>query len=464
MDNVTRLWKRARMTVTRFAPSPTGHLHIGNLRAALFNWAIARQAGGTFILRLDDTDPDRSTEAFADAIREDLSWLGLNWDRSERQSARLDRYAAAADSMRGAGRLYEAFETPGELDLKRKKQLNMGRPPVYDRAALDLGDDERARLRADRAPHWRFLLDRQRIDWTDGILGPISIDAGSVSDPVLIRGDGQVLYTLASVVDDVEMGVTDVVRGSDHVTNTATQIQIIAALGGTAPRFAHHSLLTGPGGEALSKRLGTLSLRDLRARGVEPMAVLSLMARLGSSRPVELFADHDALLAGFDIASFGSAPTKFDPADLMPLTAHVLAARPFVDVAERIVALGVPEALAPRFWDVVRDNIATLDDLAGWWDVCAGRAVATVGPADSEFATQALGMLGDPPYDTDTWARWTGAVGRATGRKGRALFMPLRQAVTGRSRGPEMADVMPLLQARPRVVAAAGAEDGHADG
>jgi glutamyl-tRNA synthetase len=277
------------MTTTRFAPSPTGYIHVGNLRTALMNYLIAARAGGTFILRIDDTDPERSKEEYVDAIKQDLEWLGLHWDRVERQSQRLDRYAGAADRLRGMGRLYEAFETPVELDLKRKKQLNMGRPPVYDRAALALTPEERARLRSERgAGVWRFLLDQQRIVWQDGILGEISIDAASVSDPVLIRADGQVLYTFASVVDDIEMGVTDIVRGADHVTNTATQIQIIEALGGTVPRFAHHSLLTGPQGEALSKRLGTLSLRDLRARGVEPMALLSLMARLGSADPVEL--------------------------------------------------------------------------------------------------------------------------------------------------------------------------------
>ncbi|HSG33650.1 MAG TPA: glutamate--tRNA ligase, partial [Sphingomonadaceae bacterium] len=277
------------MTVTRFAPSPTGFLHIGNLRAALFNWLIARKAGGTFILRLDDTDPERSKEEYADAIKEDLEWLGLTWDRTERQSDRLDRYAEASDRLRGMGRFYEAWETPTELDLKRKKLLNMGRPPVYDRAALALSEDERAALRAERGEGvWRFKLDHERIEWDDGILGPVSIDAASVSDPVLIRQDGQVLYTLASVVDDIDMGVTDVVRGSDHVTNTATQIQIIGALGGSVPEFAHHSLLTGPQGEALSKRLKVLSLRQLRERGVEPMALLSLLARIGSADPVEL--------------------------------------------------------------------------------------------------------------------------------------------------------------------------------
>jgi len=337
------------MTTTRFAPSPTGHIHVGNLRTALMNYMIAAKAGGTFILRIDDTDPERSREDYVDAIKQDLEWLGLHWDRVERQSERLDRYAAAADRLREMGRFYEAFETPTELDLKRKKQLNMGRPPVYDRAALKLSDAEKAALRAERGPGvWRFRLDHQRIEWRDGIQGEVSIDAASVSDPVLIRGDGQVLYTLASVVDDVEMGVTHVVRGSDHVTNTATQIQIIEALGGTPPEFAHHSLLTGPQGEALSKRLGTLSLRDLRARGVEPMALLSLMARLGSADPVELRSDMAELIDGFDIERFGSAPTKFDERDLFPLSARINAARPYQAVADTIAEIGVPRRPCPR--------------------------------------------------------------------------------------------------------------------
>jgi len=432
--------------VTRFAPSPTGYLHIGNLRAALFNYLIARKAGGRFILRLDDTDPERSTQAYADAIKQDLDWLGLHWDRVERQSDRLDRYRAAADTLRDMGRFYECFETPVELDLKRKKQLNMGRPPVYDRAALALSDEDRDRLRADRGGYWRFLLDQSRIEWTDAILGELSIDAASLSDPVLIRADGQVLYTLASVVDDMEMGISHVVRGSDHVTNTATQIQIIAALGGTPPVFGHHSLLTGPQGEALSKRLGTLSLRDLRAKGIAPEALLSLMARLGSSQPVELRLSLDEIAEGFDMSQFGAAPTKFDPEDLVPLTRARNQALPFAAVADRIAALGVPPGLAERFWAVASQNITTLDDLDGWWHLCRDGAEPAVDEDDREFVAQAMALLPDPPFTEATWADWTGAVKQATGRKGKALFMPLRKALTGQERGPEMADLMPLLQ------------------
>ncbi|WGH78157.1 glutamate--tRNA ligase [Jannaschia ovalis] len=438
-------------TVTRFAPSPTGHIHVGNLRTALMNWLIARKAGGTFILRLDDTDPERSREEYVDAIREDLEWLGLDWDREERQSARLDRYAAAADAMRAAGRLYEAFETPTELDLKRKKQLNMGRPPVYDRAALDLSEAERDRLRAERGGHWRFKLDHERIEWSDGILGDLSIDAASVSDPVLIRGDGQVLYTLASVVDDTEMGVTHVVRGSDHVTNTATQIQIMAALGHGHPAFAHHSLLTGPQGEALSKRLGTLSLRDLRAQGIEPMALLSLMARIGSSQPVELRATPQELIESFDLAHFSSAPTKFDLRDLRPLTAHHLQTLPLAAVRDEVAAAGVPADLAERFWNVVRDNIDTRAEIAAWWALLRDGAQPDLPEEDREFVGEALALLPDPPFTDATWGEWTGAVKAKTGRKGKALFKPLRLAVTGRDTGPDMGDLMPLMQTRPRL-------------
>ncbi|MEX0365443.1 MAG: glutamate--tRNA ligase [Ruegeria sp.] len=436
------------MTTTRFAPSPTGYLHVGNLRTALMNYLISRKAGGTFILRIDDTDPERSKEEYVDAIKQDLEWLGLQWDRVERQSERLDRYAAAADKLREIGRFYEAFETPTELDLKRKKQLNMGKPPVYDRAALSLSEDERAAVRAERGQGvWRFKLDHARIEWADGIIGDVSIDAASVSDPVLIRGDGQVLYTLASVVDDTEMGVTDVVRGSDHVTNTATQIQIIEALGGTAPRFAHHSLLTGPQGEALSKRLGTLALRDLRENRVEPMAVLSLLARLGSSDPVELQMEMGALVDGFDIGRFGTAPTKFDVADIDPLTARYLQSLSPEAVRENLDAAGVPDDIQGAFWSVIRENINTRADIAKWWALCRDGAEPVIEDEDKAFVAEAMTLLPDAPFDAETWSAWTGAVKEATGRKGRGLFMPLRLALTGQRHGPDMASLMPLLQA-----------------
>lgn len=435
------------MTTTRFAPSPTGHIHVGNLRTALMNWLIARKAGGTFILRLDDTDRERSKQEYADGIQRDLEWLGLTWDRIERQSDRLDRYAEAAEGLRAAGRLYEVFETPTELDLKRKKLLNMGRPPVYDRAGLALTEAQKEALRAEgREGYWRFRLDQQRIEWADGIIGDVSIDAASVSDPVLIRADGQVLYTFASSVDDVDMGVTDIVRGADHVTNTATQIQIIEALGGTPPRFAHHSLLTGPQGEELSKRLGTLSLRDLRERGVAPEALLSLMARLGSNQPVELRLSLDELAEGFDLGQFGASPTKFDAEDLWPLTRERNQKLPLSAVADRLAALGVPDDLAPAVWEVARHNITRLDEVEGWWTLMRDGAEPVIDPEDTEFVAQALDLLPPRPWTAATWGEWTGAVKAATGRKGKGLFMPLRKALTGMDHGPEMAALMPLLQ------------------
>ncbi|HBU15909.1 MAG TPA: glutamate--tRNA ligase [Gemmobacter sp.] len=434
-------------TVTRFAPSPTGYIHVGNLRTALMNYLIARKSGGQFILRLDDTDQERSKQEYADGIMRDLEWLGLHWDRVEKQSLRMDRYRAEAENLKAAGRFYECFESPVELDLKRKKQLNMGKPPVYDRASLHLTEEDRAKARAEgREGYWRFLLNQTRIEWADGIIGPVSIDAASVSDPVLIRADGQVLYTFASSVDDVDMGVTHIVRGADHVTNTATQIQIMEAMGGTPPAFAHHSLLTGAKGEELSKRLGTLSLRDLRARGVAPAALLSLMARLGSSKPVALMTDLDELAEGFDVESSGAAPTKFDAEDLFPLTRAYVQSLPFDAVAARIAELGVPADKAEAFWRVAKDNITVLDDLAGWWDLFVNGAEPMVEDEDRDFIAQALALLPPQPWTQATWGEWTAVVKEATGRKGKGLFMPLRKALTGQAHGPEMADVMPLLQ------------------
>lgn len=433
-------------TVTRFAPSPTGYIHVGNLRTALMNHLIARKTGGQFILRLDDTDQERSKQEYIDALKQDLEWLGIAWDREERQSLRLGRYAEVAEDLKARGKLYECFESPTELDLKRKKQLNMGKPPVYDRAALEMSDEDKDRARAEgKEGYWRFLLERARIEWTDGILGDLSIDAASVSDPVLIKASGQVLYTFASSVDDTDMGVTDIVRGADHVTNTATQVQIIQAIGGTVPNFAHHSLLTGPQGEELSKRLGALSIRDLRAQGIAPEALLSMMARLGSSQPIELKMSIDELADGFELSQFGSAPTKFDANDLIPLTRARNQHLPYAAVKDRIAALGIPAEQGERFWAVASQNIDKLEDLKGWADLCLEGAEPAIAEEDREFIAQAMTLLPAPPYGETAWKDWTAAVKDATGRKGKGLFMPLRKAVTGMDHGPDMGELMPLL-------------------
>ena len=440
--------------VTRFAPSPTGLLHLGNLRAALLNWLLARKAGGVFILRIDDTDRSRARDEHVEAIREDLRWLGLFWDREERQSARRDLHRAAADRLREAGRLYPAWESAGELARKRAAQRAAGRPPVYDRAALALSDEERAALAAARPPHWRFLLERRRVEWTDGVLGPQTIDAASLSDPVLVREDGRVLYALASVADDIEMGVTDIVRGADHVANTAVQIQLFAALGAPAPRFAHHALLVGPGGEPLSKRADALSVRALREAGVEPTALLSLLARSGTSAPAERRLGLDDLIAEFDLSRLGAASARLDPAEIAPFSARVLRALPFVAVAERLAALGISGEEARRLWRAARGNLDRFEDIAHWAAVVRGEAKPAIAPEDADFVAQAFSMLPPPPWTERTWSEWTAAVREKTGRRGRALFLPLRRALTGRDSGPDMAALMPLMRGPPALAGA----------
>ncbi|MEM1314872.1 MAG: glutamate--tRNA ligase [Pseudomonadota bacterium] len=437
-------------TVTRFAPSPTGFLHLGNLRAALFNWALARQAPqGRFLLRLDDTDAARSTPEFAAAIVEDLAWLGLTADETLRQSDRLARYAAAADALRAAGRLYPCWETPQELDFRRKAQRLQGKPPVYDRAAQRLTEAEKTALAAERPPHWRFRLAPEPIDWTDAIEGPKRIDPSAVSDPVLIREDGQVLYTLASAVDDGELGITDVVRGADHVTNTAAQIQIMQALGHVPPRFAHHSLVTGPDGAPFSKRDAAVSLRGLREEGLEPMALLSLVSRLGSSDPVEPRATPQEIAEAFDISRFGAAPIKLDPADLAPLSARILRARPYGEVAAALAALGAHPATAEALWAAVSPNLDRLADAAEWIALARDGAAPKAAPEDAAFVREALALLPPRPWDETSWGAWTAAAKAASGRKGRGLFLPLRRALTGRDAGPDMAALMPLLSKVP---------------
>lgn len=431
--------------VTRFAPSPTGYLHVGNLRTAVLNWLVARKAHGVFILRIDDTDEERSRTEFTDQIKRDLEWLGLGWDREENQSSRLARYDAAADALREAKRLYECFETPLELDLRRKAQLAGGRPPVYDRGALLLTDAERDEMRTTRNPHWRFLLDRHDIRFEDLIRGPQRVDAASLSDPVLFRADGQLLYTLASVVDDAEMGVTHVVRGADHVTNTGAQIQIFEALQKEPPAFAHHSLLTGADGSALSKRLGTLALKDLRDAGVEPVALVGFMARLGASLPVEVVSDLNGITAAFDLGQFGMTPTKFSPDELELHSAKTLRALPFDAVADRLLAAGLDENSAREFWDVVGPNLDRMDDARGWLDLLQNGTEPLVDADDLTFASQALRLLPPRPWTRETWSSWTGAVKAASGRKGRKLFQPLRMLLTGRRNGPDMAQLLPLM-------------------
>ena len=430
--------------IVRFAPSPTGHIHIGNARTALLNALFARKQGGRFILRFDDTDLERSRVEYADAIEVDLAWLGVTPDLVIRQSDRGPLYDAAAEKLRQKGRLYPCFETADELERRRKRQQARGLPPVYDRAALDLTDADRQRLASEgRRPHWRFLLDRVDVAWTDGVRGSSHIDCGSLSDPVLIREDGSYLYTLPSVVDDLDLGITDVIRGEDHVTNTAVQIQLAAALGGAIPAFAHHNLLTTASGEGLSKRSGALSVGGLRDDGVESLAVAALAVLTGSSNAVQPVTSLDALTDLFDLSHISRNPARFDPAELVHLSARTLHALPYAMVADRLAAMGVSGANAEQVWLAVRGNLERFADVGLWWSIIGGLIVPTL--EDPAFLAAAAALLPPEPWTAKTWGTWTGLVREQSGRKGRTLFHPLRLALTGRETGPELAELLPLI-------------------
>ncbi|MBO9519833.1 MAG: glutamate--tRNA ligase [Porphyrobacter sp.] len=424
---------------TRFAPSPTGRLHVGNLRTALHNWMLARKAGGTFLLRIDDTDAARSEERFVDAIRADLAWLGLEPDGEERQSARLAHYEAAFERLKASGRVYPAYETAQELDLKRKVALGRGLPPIYDRAALSMSEAERAAKEAEGvAPHWRFKLDHDTpIEWLDGIRGPQHFDPAQLSDPVVRRADGSWLYMMPSAVDDIEMGVTDVLRGEDHVSNTAVQIQMFTALDAQPPRFAHEALLVGSEGK-LSKRLGSLGCDAFRETGIEPEAIVALLARIGTSQPVEPIADRAALVESFDLGHFGRAPARFDETELARINTAIVHQLPFDHVARRL-----PEGMGAAAWESIRPNLERVGDAADWWNVVTGPIVTP------EFDAETLAFLAEAArvltWSDDPWGGLTGALKESTGRKGKALFLPLRQALTGRDHGPDMHTLLPLI-------------------
>lgn len=442
--------------VVRFAPSPTGRLHIGNIRTAVLNALFALKSGGRFLLRLDDTDRERSTEEFAEGIRRDLRWLGFDISWQVRQSDRIARYEHAAERLKRAGLLYPCYESEDELARRRKRQMARGLPPLYDRAALSLTADERARLEADgRRPHWRFRLPNTEpggaadeltplptlVSWNDLIRGDQTVDLGSLSDPVLQRADGSFLYTFTSVVDDIELAITHVVRGGDHLTNTGVQIALFEALGALPPAFAHHSLLVDAEGQALSKRLGALSIEGLREAGFEPMAVLSHAALVGTSDAIEPHASLASLAASFDFAKISLAPGRFDIAELENLNARLLHGLDYGDVRDRLAVLGVGGGEA--FWLAVRGNLTRLADARTWWDIATGAITRQV--EDAAVVAAAARLLPPEPWDETTWGAWTGAVRQATGAKGRALFHPLRLALTGRESGPELKALLPFI-------------------
>lgn len=431
------------MTIVRYAPSPTGRLHLGNARPALINWLFAKANGGQYILRLDDTDTARSTEEFARGIDADLAWLGITPDLRVRQSDRTALYDAARDKLIAAGRLYPAYETEEELDSKRARARLLGRPPIYDRAALNLTPEQKAKYEAGgKKPHWRFKLDGRPVEFTDLIKGPQTVNTASMSDPVLIRADGSYLYTLPSVVDDIDLAITHVIRGEDHVSNTGTQIEIIEALGGKVPAFAHHNLLTGAEGEGLSKRLGSLSLAELREAGFEPMAVAMAAVLTGTSLPLEPYADLAALGQVFTLDAVSHGSARFDPAELASLNARILHQMPYEAARPRLE----PLALASEpLWLALRGNLSVFGDIADLGTLVSGPVTPVIADEDREFISQARDLLPPEPWDETTWSKWTESLKAATGRRGRALFHPLRLALTGREQGPELKSLLPLV-------------------
>jgi glutamyl-tRNA synthetase len=427
--------------ITRFAPSPTGRLHVGNIRTALHNWLWARKHGGTFILRLDDTDLERSSEAFVEAIREDLGWLGLTPDEEHRQSARFARYEEALQRLAAAGRAYPAYETAQELDLKRKVLLGRGMPPVYDRAALALSDGERAQLEAEgRRPHWRFKLDHaQPIEWNDLIRGAQHFDPALLSDPVIRREDESWLYMLPSVVDDIDMSITHIIRGEDHVTNTALQIQMFEALGVAPPAFAHEALLVGSEGK-LSKRLGSLGTDSMREAGIEPQALIAKLARIGTSLPVEPLTTAAVLIDSFDFATFGRAPARFDMDELAALNARIVHQLDYAAVADRL-----PPGMEREAWIAIRPNLMRVGEAADWWQIVEGPVEPRADGDDRAFLNDAAETAARLDWDAAVWSNLTAQLKQTTGRAGKPLFRPLRRALTGRDSGPEMAVLLPLI-------------------
>ncbi len=442
---MSKLPKIDAPVIARFAPSPTGKLHVGNVRTALMNWLFIRESGGHFVLRIDDTDTERSTAAYEEGIREDLSWLGLNWDSSFKQSERFGEYDKARDKLIAAGLLYPCYETSEDLDRQRKLQRVAGKPPVYNRAALELTQDQKDALEAEgRQPHWRFKLSGETVTWNDMVRGEQTVDTSSLSDPVLIRGNGSYLYTLPSVVDDIDAGITHVIRGEDHVTNSGAQIEIFRALSDHLPTFAHTPLLVGKDGKGLSKRLGSLSMDELREQQIEPLAICSLLGKIGTSDPIEARPSLEVLKTEFSFSKIGRAPARFDEDELLLINGRLLHDTPYADVKDRLDAMGV--AGGERLWLLARDNITKLPEMADWSNMLHAPMAGKIADEDAEFCKTAAGCL--PAVITDsTWSEWTRELKSKTDRKGKSLFLPLRLALTGRSGGPSMGDVLDLLGA-----------------
>ncbi len=425
----------------RFAPSPTGYLHVGNARVALINWLFAKKNRGRFFLRIDDTDVKRSEAKYLKAIEEDLSWMGLDWNQKIHQSSRTEVYQRIFSQLKESKRIYPCYETQEELALKRKGQLSRGLPPIYDRSALKLTAKKKEEFEKQGIqPYWRFHLKSKNISWNDLVHGSIKFTDISLSDPVIFRSDGIPLFTVSSVVDDIEMGITHIVRGDDHITNSAAQIEIFHALDKTPPTFCHLPLVRDSSGEGLSKRIGSASVRDIRAKGIEPMAVNSVLARLGSSDPIKPFHDIKTLLHEFDIARFSKSSPKFSLSETFRINTQILQNFSFGEIIKR---MGKIKDIDENFWNIIKENVETFDDIKKWQKVCFG----SIDPAieDVDFLMVAVKLLPREKFDQDTWGQWIKKIKKETGRAGVELFMPLRLAITGFQHGPELQKLLPVI-------------------
>lgn len=431
------------MTITRFAPSPTGYLHVGNVRTAFTNWLYAKSTGGKFILRIDDTDQERSEQKYVDAIKQDLEWLGLDWDDEFKQSDRFDKYEDAKKQLVADGRLYECFETPEELEFMKRKLLNKNMPPIYDRAALKLSDEDKESIKAKGIKkHYRFLLKDKRIEWDDMVRGHIHFEGKNISDPVLIRTDGTMTYMIASVVDDIEYGITHIVRGEDHITNTAVHLQLIDALGGEKrPDFAHISLLKGKD-EKISKRLGGFEIRVLRDAGIHPKAILSYLAKLGTSDAIDIRYNVEDIISEFDFSKFSKASCIYDPDEISRLNTKFIHHSEFKDIKNSLNN----DDITKEFWDVAKANIENFKDIDLWWKICKTEIdTPQMSNDEKEFCKNALTKLPEGNWDESTWSAWVADIKTITDRKGKELFMPLRKALTGLEHGPELKFLLPLI-------------------
>ena len=428
--------------ITRFAPSPTGLLHLGNIRTALINWLYARTHNGKFILRIDDTDQERSKDEYISKIKYDLEWLGIDYDDTFNQSSRFERYREQFKKLKADGKIYPCYETPEELERKRKLQMASGGKQVYDRSSLSLTDQEKKAYEdKGRKPHWRFLLQTERLKWNDLLKGELDIDLTSLSDPVLFREDGVPLYTFTSAVDDIDYNITNVIRGDDHTSNTAVQIEIINAIDKNRITFAHHALLKASSGDKLSKRDNVISIDSFRKSNLEPLAILSLLATIGTSQSIELKDSINQIISEFKLETISTSPGRIEIDVLNALNKKQVQKLNFDDVSERLK--NIDEKIDEKFWNIIRSNLETVEGVKQWSDIVFYSKIIEV--EDKEYIKSAMELIPNDPWDENTWELWTSAIKEKTGRKGKELFLPLREAFTGMSHGPEMKLLIQLI-------------------